>query len=276
MAYAFNEDKSKFDLDSQIEILNGTYQGVSLVDKFANEISNYSDEAAWFNARIMSGNFDGICVFDYFDITLTDGKVFRYRVATIDQYLHAGYPEITAHHAIMVPDQVWPDSVPWNTTNVNQGTSSERHPYLVSNLHNWEVNTFYALLPKKWKNVIATHHVLLEERYANGTTLTDSNSWSWADLGKIWSLSETEVYGDVVCGTKLLSKGFDCHFAEFFKYTRHRTRRNASDSRCHWWLRTAAGGSSIGACIVGGDGNADATDTSGAGVRALPCFRVGV
>ena len=255
----------------------GIYEGRSLASQFASEILDYNgDEAAWFNARIVAGDFDGIYPFDYFDVSLTDGKVFRYRVAAIDPYLHACDQEITTHHAIMVPDQVWPDSVPWNTTNVNQGTSSEKHPYLVSNLHNWEKNTFLALVPTKWKNVLANHRVLLEERYTNGSTLTDSNSWSWADLGKIFSLSETEVYGEVVCGTKQFSKGFDCHFSEFFKNTKHRIRRNAAESRYGWWLRAASGGSSANACNVSYHGNANAIAASHAGVRPLPCFRVGV
>ena len=211
-----------------------------------------------------------------FDITLTDGKVFRYRCAAYDPYLGACDAEITAHHMIMVPDQVWPDSVPWNTTNTNQGTASEKHPYLASNLHRWEVNTFYPLLPAKWRNVIATHRALLEERYSASSTLTDSTGWSWADLGKVWSLSETEVYGEVVWGTKAWSKGYDCHFATFFALTRHRIRRNFSDARCSWWLRGAYGGSATHACNVYDVGDANGNVASSAGVRALPCFRVGV
>ena len=214
-----------------LQVLLGTYPGRDLMVLFADEIAEYTDEAEWFNARVMSGDITGIRPFDYFDITLTDGKVFRYRCAAYDPYLGACDAEITAHHMIMVPDQVWPDSVPWNTTNTNQGTASEKHPYLASNLHRWEVNTFYPLLPAKWRNVIATHRALLEERYSASSTLTDSTGWSWADLGKVWSLSETEVYGEVVWGTKAWSKGYDCHFATFFALTRHRIRRNFSDAR---------------------------------------------
>ena len=259
-----------------LQVLLGTYPGRDLMVLFADEIAEYTDEAEWFNARVMSGDITGIRPFDYFDITLTDGKVFRYRCAAYDPYLGACDAEITAHHMIMVPDQVWPDSVPWNTTNTNQGTASEKHPYLASNLHRWEVNTFYPLLPAKWRNVIATHRALLEERYSASSTLTDSTGWSWADLGKVWSLSETEVYGEVVWGTKAWSKGYDCHFATFFALTRHRIRRNFSDARCNWWLRGAYGGNATHACLVHNHGRASGSVASNAGVRALPCFRVGV
>ena len=255
----------------------GTYKGRSLASQFSSEILDYDgDEAAWFNARIMSGEFDGIYPFDYFDITLTDGKVFRYRMAEVDHDLHAINPEVTTHHADMVPDQVWPDSILWNSTATNQGTSSVKNPYCASNLHNWEVNTFYALLPAKWKAVIAERTELLEERYNASSQLTDSTGYAWYNMGKIWSLSETEVYGDAVCGTKRWSSGADSHYSEFFKNTAHRIRRNFSDARYSWWLRGAAGGSSSNVCYVGIDGSATAHSATHTNIRPLPCFRVGV
>jgi hypothetical protein len=255
----------------------GKYEGRSLASQFASEILDYDgDEAAWFNARIVAGDFAGIYPFDYFDVSLTDGKVFRYRVAALDPYYKAGNPEITKHHAIMVPDQVWPDSVLWNTANTNQGTASEKHPYLVSNLHNWMNNTFYGLIPTKWKSVIETHRTLLEERYSASSQLTASTGWSWADLGKVWSLSEMEVYGDVVWGTPGYSQGMDCHFSEFFKTTAHRIRRNAADARCPWWLRSAHGASASTVCGVNSEGSALDRAPTSSGVRPLPCFRVGV
>ncbi len=258
------------------QLILGTYEGRDLNTVFADEIDNYTSDAEWFNARIIAGNFTGIRIFDYFDITLTDGKIFRYRVAAIDPYLHAGDTEITKHHIIMVPDQVWPDSIVWNTTNTNQGTASEKHPYLCSNLHTWETNTFYALLPTKWKNVLATHRAILEERYSASSTLTASTSWSWADVGKVFSLSETEVYGQEAWGTKGYSVGIDCHFDTFFKHTKHRIREDHSDARRAWWLRTPSGVSAASACSVSANGGAYSTTASNAYVRALPCFRVGV
>lgn len=268
--------RDMLDIEYDLQVLFGIYEGRDLNTVFADEIADYTSDAEWFNARIIAGDFTGIRVFDYFDITLTDSKVFRYRVAAIDPYLHCMDTEITKHHIIMVPDQVWPDSVVWNTTNTNQGTASEKHPYLASNLHRWEINTFYALLPTKWKNVIATHRMLLEERYSTAGAQNNATSWSWTDVGKIFSLSETEVYGQEVWGTKGWSVATDCYFSDFFKYTKHRIRRNHSDQRYSWWLRSAAGGYSANACSVDEYGYASYLSTSSTGVRALPCFRVGV
>lgn len=250
------------------------YDGRNLSEVFALEIVGYTDDAAWFNARIKAGNFDGIYVKDYFDIKLSDGKVMRYRIGAIDPYLNCCDEEITDHHVMMVPDTVWPDSVVWNTTNNNNGNASEKHPYLASNLHKWLNQTFFPLLPQKWKNVIANHRTLLEEHYSSTAALTESTTWSWADMGKVWALSETEVYGFNVWGNGY-SVGMDCHFP-IFPDTASRIRRNPDGDRFYWWLRGAYSGNSTDACYVGGAGNASYDNTSTTGVRPLPCFRVGV
>ena len=268
--------RTSLEVEYDAQIVMGTYAGRNLATVFATEIANYTDEAEWFNTRVVAGNFTGIRIFDYFDITLTDGKVFRYRVAAIDPYLYCTDSEIVKHHVIMVPDTVWPDSVKWNTTNTNQGNASSPYPYLVSNLHTWEINTFFPLLPSKWRSVIATHRLLLEQRYSSSSTLTASTGWGWTDVGKVFSLSEVEVFGRCVWGTPKYSEGMDCHFAEFFKTAKHRIRRNSSDSRCNWWERGANGSSSTNALDVTSRGYPSSCAASDADIRALPCFRVGV
>ena len=260
-----------------LQVMLGLYEGRDLMEVFAEEIANYTDEAEWFNARVIAGNFTGIRPFDYFDIHLTDGKVFRYRVGAIDPYLHTTDQEVVKHHIIMVPDQVWPDSVQWNTTNTNQGTSTTKCPYLASNLHRWEINTFYPLMPQKWKNVMAEHRLLLEERYSTAGAQTNDTSWSWQNVGKVFSLSEIEVYG-FLGWSKLnntYAAGMDCHFP-IFKTTANRIRRNPSDERYGWWLRSVGAGSSSWVCYVNYTGYCTYNDASYTGVRALPCFRVGV
>ena len=257
------------------QVVMGTYAGRNLEAVFADEIAECANVAEWLNGRVTTGDFTGLRVFDYVDITLSDGKVFRYRIASVDPYLHACTPEITAHHVIMVPDQVWPDSVIWKSDN-NNGTATYKNPYRASNLYTWYNDTFFPKLPQEWRSVIATHRALLEERYNASSTLNASSSWSWCDLGKVWAPSEKEVYGDVAWGTPGYSQGFDCHFSEFFKTTGDRIRRNHNGDRCSWWLRGVSGSSSSHACYVYGIGIAHSSSVSGTYVRALPCFRVGV
>ena len=140
----------------------------------------------------------------------------------------------------------------------------------MSNLHTWEINTFFPLLPSKWRSVIATHRLLMEKRYSSSSTLSASTDWGWTDVGKVFSLSEVEVFGRCVWGTPKYSEGVDVHFAEFFKSAKHRIRRNFSDSRYGWWGRGADGSSSTYALTVNGYGLPYNTTASNAGVRALP------
>lgn len=220
--------------------------------------------------HIKDGSFKDLYVGDYFDIKLKDGKTFRYRIAHIDPYLHCADQEITQHHMIMVPDQVWPDSVLWNTTNTNNGTAADNHPYTASNLHKWEIGTFLPLMPDEWQAVMVNHRKLLEERFKSGSSLTESTAWSWVDVGKIFSLSETEVYGHHVWGGSY-SVGYDCKL-DLFTDTASRIRRNHNGERYNWLLCGVRSGSSARICAFDHYGAADHRDATNTGIRPLPCF----
>ena len=112
--------------------------------------------------------------------------------------------------------------------------------------------------------------MLLEERCSASGALNDSNSWSWQDIGKVFSLSEMEVYGCPVWGTKGYSVGFDCQF-DLFRDTAHRVNGN----RYHWWLRSVASGSASDVCYVSGTGTAYYTSATYVWVRPRPGFLVG-
>ena len=157
----------------------------------------------------------------------------------------------------------------WNTTNTNQGTADQKCPYLNSNLKAWE-KLFEACLPEGLTKYLLTQRVLLEERYSASGALSDSNSWSWQDIGKVWSPSEMEVYGCPVWGTKGYSVGFDCQF-DLFRDTAHRL----NGTRHGWWLRSVMGGSSSYVCCVNGYGDATCTSAANTWVRPRPGFLVG-
>lgn len=142
-------------------------------------------------------------------------------------------------------------------------------PYLCSQLKGWE-RAFEACLPEGLTKYLLTQRVLLEERYSASGALTDSNNWSWQDIGKVWSLSEMEVYGCPVWGTRGYSVGFDCQF-DLFKDTAHRL----NGSRNTWWLRTVSGGSSTDACYVSGIGIASYHGTADGLVRPRVGFLLG-
>ena len=243
----------------------GKYGGQNIATILAGEIGSGSVYDA-LHKRIVANNFAGLRVGDYLDVPLVSAsgvagqQSVRFVIAHIDPYLWCDDRGKGHHIAFVASAPIVVSSsyagvtnsscIPWNETNTNQGTADVKNPYLRSQLKGWET-AFEACLPEGLTKYILTQRVLLEERYSASGALTDSNNWSWQDIGKVWSLSEMEVYGCPVWGTPGYSVGFDCQF-DIFKDTAHRL----NGSRCNWWLRSVGGGSSAGVCYVSCGGGA--------------------
>ena len=114
------------------------------------------------------------------------------------------------------------------------------------------------------------HRVLLEERYSSSGKLTEPSGWSWQDLGKIWSLSEVEVYGLNAWSKPGYGTGFDCQFPIF-----RQTKDRIMGGRITWWLRSVSGSSSSYVCYVSRYGYANYDSPTADWVRPRPCFLVG-
>ena len=264
--------------------LIGKYGGQNIAALLAGEIGSGTVYDA-LHKRIVANNFAGLRVGDYIDVPLVSASAIvgqqsvRFIIAHIDPYLRCD-DRSKGHHIAFVAsapiavsssyDGVANSSfLPWNKTNTNQGTADVKNPYLCSQLKVWE-KAFEACLPEGLTKYILTQRVLLEKRYSASGALTDSNNWSWQDIGKIWSLSEMEVYGCPVWGTPGYSVGFDCQF-DLFRDTAHRL----NGSRCSWWLRSVSGGSSATVCYVGNSGNAGYRDATTDWVRPRVGFLLG-
>ena len=264
--------------------LVGKYGGQNIASILAGEIGSGTVYDA-LHKRITNGNFAGLRVGDYIDVPLVSAsgvasqQSVRFLLAHIDPYLYCG-DSSKGHHIAFVASApvavaktvagVANDSfLMWNTTNTNQGTADQKNPYLGSNLKAWE-KAFEACLPEGLTKYLLTQRVLLEERYSASGPLSDSNSWSWQDIGKVWSPSEMEVYGCPVWGTKGYSVGFDCQF-DLFRDTAHRINGN----RCNWWLRSVASGSASYVCYVNNLGSAYYPSATDVWVRPRPGFLVG-
>ena len=212
----------------------GKYGGQNIATILAGEIGSGSVYDA-LHKRAAAGNFAGLRVGDYIDVPLVSASAVttqqsaRFLLAHIDPYLYCG-DNSKGHHIAFVASApvavaksvtgVANDSfLMWNTTNTNQGTADQKCPYPNSNLKAWET-AFEACLPEGLTKYLLTQRVLLEERYSASGALNDSNSWSWQDIGKVFSLSEMEVYGCPVWGTKGYSVGFDCQW-DLFRDTAH-------------------------------------------------------
>ena len=264
--------------------LIGKYGGQSIATLLAGEIGGGTVYDA-LHKRIAANNFAGLRVGDYLDVPLVSAsgvagqQSVRFVIAHIDPYLYCG-DSSKGHHIAFVASApvavaktvagVANDSfLMWNTTNTNQGTADQKNPYLGSNLQAWE-KAFEACLPEGLTKYLLTQRVLLEERYSASGPLSDSNSWGWQDIGKVWSPSEMEVYGCPVWGTKGYSVGFDCQF-DLFRDTAHRL----NGTRYTWWLRSVMGGSSSDVCYVNDNGDANYVSATYVWVRPRPGFLVG-
>ena len=262
----------------------GKNGGQSIATILAGEIGSGTVYDA-LHKRIAAANFAGLHVGDYLDVPLvsasnvTPQQSVRFLLAHIDPYLYCG-DNSKGHHIAFVASApvsvaktvtgVANDSyLMWNTTNTNQGTAETKNPYLGSNLKAWET-AFEACLPEGLTKYLLTQRVLLEERYSASGAINDSNSWSWQDIGKVWSLSEMEVYGCPVWGTPGWSVGFDCQFDLF-----HDTAHRVNGSRYYWWLRSVMGSSSSSVCYVHNYGYATYASAAAAWVRPRPGFLFG-
>ena len=265
--------------------LIGKYPGQSLATLLAGEVSGSATIYDALHKRVQAANFSGMRVGDYIDVPLVSAsnvaaqQSVRFLLAHFDPYYQCG-DSAKGHHIAFIASApvavaktvtgVANDSyLMWNTANTNQGTADVKNPYLNSNLKAWE-KLFEACLPEGLTKYLLTQRVLLEERYSASGALSDSNSWSWQDIGKVWSPSEMEVYGCPVWGTKGYSVGFDCQF-DLFRDTAHRL----NGTRDTWWLRSVVGGSSSYVCCVYGSGYANYNSATYAWVRPRPGFLVG-
>ena len=262
----------------------GKYGGQNIAALLAGEIGSGTVYDA-LHKRIVANNFSGLRVGDYLDVPLVSAsnvaaqQSVRFLLAHIDPYYQCG-DSAKGHHiafiasapvavAKTVTGAANDSFLMWNTTNTNQGTADVKNPYLNSNLKAWE-KLFEACLPEGLTKYLLDQRVLLEERYSASGALTDSNSWSWQSIGRVWSPSEMEVYGCPVWGTKGYSVGFDCQF-DLFRDTAHRLNGN----RYGWWLRSVASGSASYVCYVNSSGTATCGSAAYVWVRPRPGFLVG-
>ena len=267
------------------QLANNVYGGRNLATILADEIAEAGNIYTALHIRAQTANYEGLRIGDWMDVpltarsgTITQGTV-RYVIAAFDHYYDCSDQPI-GHHIVFVPQAPVDMTgssyatngsyIMWNTTATNQGTSSQQNPYLNSNLHRWELNEYLSKLPSTLQGYLLNHRSLVEQRYSASGNLNASTGWAWADLGKIWSPSEMEVYGCCVCATMQWSQGMDSQFPIF-----RETRNRIMGGRVNWWLRVVSGSSASIVCYVGSYGGAGYTSATSTWIRPRPCFLLG-
>jgi hypothetical protein len=275
------------------------YTGADLSLFFKKEINEggYPSVWEWIAARIRAASFAGVHVGDYIPLTLSDGKTFKMEVAGIDTYYRYGSADV-GHHIDFISRDCHPDLRVWNRVNYNNGTSAMGYPWLASDLNAWlnslqtsvpnaetadpaliavDYSTTGVLdkFPAALKALIVPKNILSPIRYAAGALLTDDNSWSWTDFGKLWLPSEIEVSGCEYRGSKNgYSSGGFVQYPIFAQNMRRIKGADDGGGRSSWWLSSALGGSSDNCALVGAAGDCTSYWASFTGIRVPLCFRI--
>lgn len=268
---------SDFTEPNLLPYIAGLYPGVDLATKFKSEIGS-NHIANWLSSRVSQGNFEGINIGDYVDITMSNSVKKRHIVVAIDPFYGASYK---THHLVLMPETCWTLNskddgeyfitggfIKWGDN--NNGTSAENSPYMASNLHKWEIEVLLPRYPQEWQNVMLEIRLLLENRYSASNTLTSSVGYAWKQVGKLVSPSETEVCGQVYFGDSKWSTGIDCRFP-YFGLTKARSLSTGE----YVWLRTPEDGSSANISAVGSSGSANSRPASSSSAFPCPYFLVG-
>ena len=256
-----------------IAALSGNWPCRDLTILYADEIANYSDEWQWIQARLNSGNIDGLLPGDYIPIKVgTENHLAE--IAGINTYRRTGDPgHEVGYHIDWITRDCYSQTVQFNTTNNNNGNANSPNPFLASNLKSWLDGTLYPLLETKLKNVIKTKRIFAPSRYQSGATLTDDNSWAWQDFNKLWVPLETEIFGCLAWSTKGFGNGQAVQYPIFANSYEHRTKdAGPGGARALWWTASAALGASPYVVYVYAYGGSDGGNASNA--RCVPvCFR---
>lgn len=266
-------------LEDAISELSRNYEGVDLTVKFANEISNYTDEWEWIQARLDGHNVRDLHIGDYIPINIAaNGSIasetHKAEIAGINTYrrtCNSGHE--VGYHIDWITRDCYSGTVKFNTTDINNGNANSPSPFLASNLKSWLDGTLYPLLDAKLKNVIKAKRILAPSRYQSGETLTDDNSWAWQDFDKLWVPLECEIFDSLVWSTKGYGNGQAVQYPIFANSYEHRMKgAGPSGAQTYWWTASAYSGTSASVVIVGGSGSSNGSGASFA--LCVPvCFR---
>lgn len=229
----------------------------------------------WLKNIAAAGTFNqyDLQIGDYLECQLSDpsNTTMIYQLAGFDLYYGVGNSTvgINGHMITLVPVASHPTYVQFNTSNTNNGTSTDQTPWRASNLFKWCNETYYNWLPTAWKSALKDISAYQAVRYSSTGTLTDDNGGAWINLGKVWVPSEIEMWGSVR-RSSLQQTLTDRHIPIFSN------GRSIVKSRSPFWARVAAGGSSSSVCGVGSYGDSYAGSASQTNsLRALPCLHIG-
>lgn len=254
--------------------------GRNLTVVFASEIANYSDEWAWIQARLDAHNLDDLFEGDYIPVTMTTGEIIEMQIAGINTYLNIFFGAVHPHIDWISRDSLATTHV-WNTTNNNNGDSTEAQPFMASALYKWlnttvsgdSTSNILSKLPQKVRNVIAPKRLYMPTRYTNGSSLTDDNSWADKSFTGLWLPFEGEIFEHCSWSTRGYGTAAMRQYGLFKSSWKAVMKRNGrGGSFGAWW--TASAGSGIASSSVTVSAGGISNDYGASGAIGVPvCFR---
>lgn len=203
---------------------------------------------AEFKAKVQSGDFSGLELGDYFDITLTTNEKMRYAISGFNTYLNYGdSPILTANHVIMTPVDCMKAKAKMKDTADNTGGYA-------ASLMPAHLETVLATFPAEWKSVMRAIRRLENNK----------GTWAWATR-TLFLLSETEVHGHPVW-----ADGYDGGTRPLPLYqfsARYRIKglgfgESAKGNRYYWWLASPSAAFTTSFAFVYGSGYSYSTYAS--------------
>jgi hypothetical protein len=234
---------------------------------------------AQIKAKIAAGDFTGLRVGDYKDITLNGtfydaaaeanktitNNVFRMEIAGIDSYYRYADTNVP-HHIDFISRDCLAGNLLYNATDTNSGAYIGSALFTTLN----GANGLQSLLPSDVAAVILTKRGMTEVK-----TAASASSWAWNDMGKLWLPTEQEVWGHVTWAEHGYGGGLSVHYPIFHDGLRHIVKGDGNGGgRCAWWCASSMAGSAACFCLVSSPGDPTNTSATSASVRVPLCFRV--
>ncbi len=209
------------------------------------DITEYYTDGSLYE-MISSGRFDYIYVGDYIKTTHTDGKEYIWLIADLDNYLYSGSPNLTKHHATIIPaTNLGSDSM--NDTATTEGSYIESKMATVT-LPNLVAND--GIIGKAF----GTHILEYSHMFSNkvnpdainrGGGNWSEGSWTGASSGYNWYtrkidlMSEINVFGTIVWSSSGYDVGIDNRQYAIFQL-KPEYISNYGTSVFNYWLKSVA------------------------------------
>ncbi len=192
------------------------------------------------SAKVSAGDFTGLNIGDYKDITLTTGEAARVELSGFNTYINTGSNPLTVPHIIFTFRDCLKTKMQMNSTASNDGGYGSSA--LAKTINTTVYNTFPSDLKAAIKEV---------QRLDN-----NKGGFSWSSY-KLWIPKETEVFGRINWSDGYDGGGIQLPiFAHSYRHIVKGLGIGASEngSRTEWWL---ASPHANGFCAVSATGAAN-------------------